>query len=160
MNTKITLNTIAEENFDVSSNLGIVLPYFEYKIENVLSMIDNDIPFNSSDYDDIIPKGKYVYFTSAYIPEDSVKMLKEDYKRILELPFDFSDNPNVDNPYDVELDKEHYELAKRIENIPLDVEENELLMFTNTQDRVKKLVSLIEEYENGTTQIAMVSDPK
>jgi hypothetical protein len=137
MNKKITLNTIAEENSDLSSNLDIVLPSFSYKAEKILSMIDNDTPFNSSDYDDIIPKGKYVYFTNAYLPEGGVKMLKEDYKKIMKLPFDYRDNPNVDDPYDVELKREHYEIAKRIEKFSLDIDSEELLSPKNhdTEER-------------------------
>ena len=98
-------------------------------------------------------------------------MLKEDYKRIMELPFDYRDNPNADDPYDVQLDKEHYEIARRIKDFSLDIDSEELLLPKNhdteereidgkkvifevyeAKHRIAIIISLIEEYENGTTQ--------
>ncbi len=147
MNTKITLNTIEEDEPRISFNLRRVLvrlPHIDSNKEAVLSVLDGDIPFTSSDYDDIIPKGKNVYLTNAYLPEESIRIPKEDYKRILDLPHIDVFEDNAD---DVELDKEHYEIAKRIENFSLNIDSEDLLMFTDVKDRVKKIISLIDDYE-------------
>lgn len=149
MSTEITLNTIAEEDINLSSNLSKVLPTFSYSKEKILSMLANNTPVSSTDYDDIIPKGNNVYLTCAYTPEDSVRISKEDYKRIVELPFDYRDNPNVDNPYDVELQQEHYEIAQRIEKFSINIAEEELLKYTRVKDRVARILEFINEYEKN-----------
>jgi hypothetical protein len=138
-----------EDNISLSQNLRKVfanLPHIDSNKEKVLSIIDRNIPFSSSNYDDIIPKGDNIYITNAYIPEDSIKISKKDYKKILDLPYI---DVYEDNAEDIELDKEHYEIAKRIEKFSLNVKEDELLIFTDVKERVKKIIFLIEEYESG-----------